>query len=454
MIGRLHKGCDMYDDEVEEDELQYGSWLRASPLRSRRGSAKVEMQEEHKLMVAYKNKKGDNMGLNDPWAVDELCIVLWRYSLKLVFVSKTKRTMVDSSNSSQEWWRKKPIHVGEYMGSRGELQTGGERSLGYRAAGQPWTNLISKIETYSMELSKWKLETFGEVQQRIKELARQLGGEKDIRKSRTLLREICKWRHKEEVFWVQWVKAEFLKYRDSNSRWFHARVKMRRKTNTTRQEQEDRTWAEGAPRVIDNVRLAADKLDAYKLGEYIAIMWEIWNEQNRFNFGGRFAMGKGVATRAISFVRSCKEFNECSKSVCSTYLSFWKPPNAGMLKLNFDAGKMGEDGRGWGFVIRDNLGDVVMVGVKQDSGFLRPELEEARACYFVLKYAIAHGLNSLIVEGDSQSLLSKIHRKEIPNNSLGFFISDILLVVASFEFVSWNVVRQECNSVVHAIAHF
>ena len=72
--------------------------------------------------------------------------------------------------------------------------------MGYRATGQPWTNLTSKIETYLMKLSEWKLETFGEVQQRIKELARQLGGEKDIHKSRTLLREISKWRHKEEVF--------------------------------------------------------------------------------------------------------------------------------------------------------------------------------------------------------------------------------------------------------------
>ncbi|KAJ8436301.1 hypothetical protein Cgig2_005225 [Carnegiea gigantea] len=103
---------------------------------------------------------------------------------------------------------------------------------------------------------------------------------------------------------------------------------------------EGQFWSEGAPRAMDNVRLAADKLDTDKLEDYMAIMWEIWNKRNRFIFGGRFAMGKGAATRAISFVRSYGEFNAGSKSVSGTQSSFWKPPDASMLKLNSDAGKM------------------------------------------------------------------------------------------------------------------
>jgi len=37
--------------------MQYGSWLRASPLKSRRRSAEIEHQEEKKLLLAYRLQK-------------------------------------------------------------------------------------------------------------------------------------------------------------------------------------------------------------------------------------------------------------------------------------------------------------------------------------------------------------------------------------------------------------
>lgn len=91
------------------------------------------------------------------------------------------------------------------------------------------------------------------------------------------------------------------------------------------------------------------------------------------------------------------------------------------------------------------MGDVVLAGVKQGLGFLGPELEEARACYFVLCTAATHRFGNLVVEGDSQGLIYKLQKKDIPSNSLGFFISDIISLLARFDFVSWNFVRRGCN---------
>ncbi|KAJ8426111.1 hypothetical protein Cgig2_031778 [Carnegiea gigantea] len=42
-----------------EAELQYGGWIRASPLKSRRRNAKEELQEECKLFLAFRNGKGE-----------------------------------------------------------------------------------------------------------------------------------------------------------------------------------------------------------------------------------------------------------------------------------------------------------------------------------------------------------------------------------------------------------
>ena len=65
------------------------------------------------------------------------------------------------------------------------------------------------------------------------------------------------------------------------------------------------------------------------------------------------------------------------------------------------------------------------------------ELEETRACLFALQKVAAHGLRSIIVEGDSQSLIKKL-QKERHNTLVGFFIFDILDLCSSFDFISWH----------------
>ena len=99
------------------------------------------------------------------------------------------------------------------------------------------------------------------------------------------------------------------------------------------------------------------------------------------------------------------------------------------------------------------MGDVVLAGVKQNKGFSSPEEEEARACYHALRTAITYGFRQLMIEGDCQSLIRKLQSKIVPNNSLGFFISDILSLAESLEFFVWSFVKRGCNSVAHAIAH-
>ena len=92
-------------------------------------------------------------------------------------------------------------------------------------------------------------------------------------------------------------------------------------------------------------------------------------------------------------------------------------------------------------------------GVKQHKSFSSPEEEEARACYYALRTALNYGFRQLIIEGDNQSLTSKLRKREVSNNSLGFFISDILSLTSSFEYIAWNFVKRGCNSVAHATAH-
>ena len=66
----------------------------------------------------------------------------------------------------------------------------------------------------------------------------------------------------------------------------------------------------------------------------------------------------------------------------------WAPPPLGLLKLNFDAGRLAEWGRGLGFVVRDSVSHVVLAGSNQSAGFYGPEVAEAEACLFGIQQAL------------------------------------------------------------------
>jgi len=83
-------------------------------------------------------------------------------------------------------------------------------------------------------------------------------------------------------------------------------------------------------------------------------------------------------------------------------------PCLGLRKLNFDVGKLGDWGRGSGFVLWDSLGDVVMVGTHQMAGFHGPDIVEVEACLFSLHHALSAGYFNLVIEGDLLSVISKL----------------------------------------------
>lgn len=143
-------------------------------------------------------------------------------------------------------------------------------------------------------------------------------------------------------------------------------------------------------------------------GNFVAVMWMIWNSRNQMLFGKLEDHPSVLGLRAIKLV---EDYSECNAHValeCGGTDVVWRPPDPGTIKLNFDAGKIAGGNHGWGVVARDASGDIIFSGSSQGSGFLGPELEEARACRFALQEALKLGIRNAIVEGDFQALISKL----------------------------------------------
>ena len=100
--------------------------------------------------------------------------------------------------------------------------------------------------------------------------------------------------------------------------------------------------------------------------------------RNGFIFSIPDRSPENLAQRAISFIHGHREVKLPHSPQPCNQLGKWTPPNSGLWKLNFDAGKLGDWGWGLGFVIRDSFADVVIAGSHQSVGFPGPEVAKQK----------------------------------------------------------------------------
>ncbi|KAJ8435037.1 LOW QUALITY PROTEIN: hypothetical protein Cgig2_027246 [Carnegiea gigantea] len=56
-LDHVYLGCDLYNPQCDETKLQYGEWLRPSPLKPRTRSVEADIKEEKKLFLVFKHSK-------------------------------------------------------------------------------------------------------------------------------------------------------------------------------------------------------------------------------------------------------------------------------------------------------------------------------------------------------------------------------------------------------------
>ncbi|KAJ8443737.1 hypothetical protein Cgig2_029642 [Carnegiea gigantea] len=89
-------------------------------------------------------------------------------------------------------------------------------------------------------------------------------------------------------------------------------------------------------------------------------------------WASRYSQGV-LGSRAIVFVRCFREAHEREVFPSAVvHPELWRPPVEGCMKLNFDGGSVSETTWGWGFVLRNHHGDIVLAGAKHGMGFAGP----------------------------------------------------------------------------------
>ncbi|XP_075665557.1 uncharacterized protein LOC142635251 [Castanea sativa] len=131
----------------------------------------------------------------------------------------------------------------------------------------------------------------------------------------------------------------------------------------------------------------------------------------------------------------------------------WKPPLAGIYKVNFYSAIFEEIGEaGIGVVVWNFKGEVMASLLEKIQYPSTVKMVELLAAHRAMLFTQEVSLRDTIVEGDSVTIISTLQNGKMQKSSMGHLINDTLSIVSSFRSLSFSHILRQGNAVAHALA--
>jgi hypothetical protein len=200
------------------------------------------------------------------------------------------------------------------------------------------------------------------------------------------------------------------------------------------------------------------ELEPEKKIQICCTLWCWWSSRNKLNAEGKGISVDEILRQANHWVMECKQYYLKQKGERETGIERvacrWIPPDSDIIKVNIDGAfsdvtKQG----GWGFVARDNLGEVRGSGAGCIPHVASALQSEAIACLEAVQAAAAWGMGHVQVETDCKNLVTAVNTKEYDGAPEGVIFREIRSFV-QLNFISFNIsyCPRDCNKVSHALA--
>jgi hypothetical protein len=160
---------------------------------------------------------------------------------------------------------------------------------------------------------------------------------------------------------------------------------------------------ETAQDVIQQILL----LDDEKRVLICCMLWQWWQKRNKQNKEGKIISTETVWRQARYWTAECMQFcGKKRKEAVQTQIQHWQRPEGERLKINTDGAFSSETRQGgWGFVVRDNMGDARGSGAGAVSHACSALQMEAHAIWEAAHAAADWGMGRIILETDSLTLV-------------------------------------------------
>jgi hypothetical protein len=187
-------------------------------------------------------------------------------------------------------------------------------------------------------------------------------------------------------------------------------------------------------------------------------LWRWWTRRNKINAKERTGEPIEIISQVRFWAGEAKQY--CTNSTSDTPQTeklVWQRPTGDILKINID-GSFFADKRtgGWGFVVRDQHGEIRGAGAGCLTHVLSAAQAEARACEEAIRAAAEWCMTNVQIESDSKILLVQAMRSaEFDRTTEGIIYRDMrLFMVLQFTSYEFYFVPRTCNNLAHSFAAF
>lgn len=216
------------------------------------------------------------------------------------------------------------------------------------------------------------------------------------------------------------------------------------------------------PEGCDNVRdwwaVRLPQLNEEQVNVFLTVCWSIWSARCKAVMEGDFRSPTSIWAYAMKMCGKVREMVEGSRRqqrvVAINHQVSWIAPEAGWVKINVDAGQVGEFVSGLGAVCRDDGGVVLGCLSIQSSVVWEPRIAEAKAALEGIKMAIRGGYSPVILESDCLLLIQALRNPVVGSSDFHLVVEDILALSSQLDAVIWSFVKRSGNKVAHVLAHF
>lgn len=187
----------------------------------------------------------------------------------------------------------------------------------------------------------------------------------------------------------------------------------------------------------------------------ICLLWSWWNARNKTNAGEQRRPVADIIHSTKSMLIMLDDDGDTSKkSDISSACGRWTAPQPGTWKTNVDGAFWEKERKGaWGFVARDEDDRTAIAGTGSLGVMMDALCAEAHACIAGLQPAAAQGMQNIVIESDSQTLVKALLTEEYDRAHGGVpFREAKFLMATMFGSAVAVFVPYSCNVVAHELA--
>ena len=185
------------------------------------------------------------------------------------------------------------------------------------------------------------------------------------------------------------------------------------------------------------------------------VTWEIWHQRNQVRNRKACCTLDQLALQAKE--KPAEYFAVLPPTLPAPLKpkEIWKPPDASLVKINFDGVIFRSENRsGIGVVVRTHTGAILASLAQSIPQAFQPAEIEVIAAARALEFGQEIGITEAILEGDSELIVNSLKSGRATMASVEPLIQDATIFSASYTKLLYSHCRRDDNKLAHSLAKF